>query len=42
MIVNMSDNATPEQIEHVIQRIREPEYQCYACPPACWSTSPWR
>ena len=23
MIVNMSDNATPEQIEHVIQRIRE-------------------
>jgi 3-deoxy-7-phosphoheptulonate synthase len=27
MIVNMSDNATPEQIEHVIQRIREAGFQ---------------
>jgi 3-deoxy-7-phosphoheptulonate synthase len=27
MIVNMSDNATPEQIEHIIQRIREAGFQ---------------
>ncbi len=27
MIVNMSDSATPEQIEHVIQRIREAGFQ---------------
>jgi 3-deoxy-7-phosphoheptulonate synthase len=27
MIVNMADNATPEQIEHVIQRIREAGFQ---------------
>jgi len=27
MIVNMSDNATPEQIEHVIQRVREAGFQ---------------
>src|SRR5215469_6336497 len=27
MIVNMSDTATPEQIEHVIQRIREAGFQ---------------
>ncbi len=34
MIVNMSDTATPEQIEHVIQRIRE------AGKPASSLTSP--
>jgi 3-deoxy-7-phosphoheptulonate synthase len=27
MIVNMSDSATPEQIEHVIQRVREAGFQ---------------
>src|SRR5882757_6566206 len=27
MIVNMSDSATPEQIEHIIQRIREAGFQ---------------
>src|ERR1700704_7027785 len=27
MIVNMSDTATPEQIEHIIDRIREAGYQ---------------
>src|SRR3981189_3725871 len=27
MIVNMSDTATPEQIEHIIQRIREAGFQ---------------
>lgn len=27
MIVNMSDNATPQQIEHIIQRIREAGFQ---------------
>src|ERR1035438_4966323 len=27
MIVNMSDNATQEQIEHIIQRIREAGFQ---------------
>ncbi len=27
MIVNMSDNATEQQIEHIIQRIREAGFQ---------------
>ncbi|MGA7078289.1 MAG: hypothetical protein WBQ43_20360 [Terriglobales bacterium] len=45
MIVNMSDSATPEQIEHIIQRIREAGFQphvtrgAYATP-SIWPPSP--